>query len=195
MEDSMRDPHPSTLFHLVPVNYEAHTQVARDFNSRFLSRSVYYDRPGHPSTKGLEVGYHLRGPGAPPSIETIATIGRHGDTLLEDSRISRIHVAFEMGQMPDTSVKLSALDPRKSRPQPLAIANGIARLTKGQTYHLWITTYEFHLVWTHKAQDAGILSSIAYRGYQAAKAKALTSEFWNQTTDPDPVAQVTGPRT
>lgn len=86
------EPHPHTLFSLVPSNDRAR-DVLTHSNNRHLVSSLP-DHPGGP-TQGLNIGFQI----GSKSCYTLATIGRYGtDVVIEGSNISRIQCSFELQQ-------------------------------------------------------------------------------------------------
>lgn len=99
-----REPHPQTLFHLVPTS-----QVVRD-------ALLHPDNKGYVSSSqddlGLEVGYHVP---AIPRGHVITRLCRSGDLILRESKpgqaLSGVHVAFQI----NPSTHLMRLSVRSKR--------------------------------------------------------------------------------
>ncbi|KAI0448492.1 kinase-like domain-containing protein [Xylaria acuta] len=85
-------PFPNALFALEPINDRAHEVLRSPRNKRFRSALGNGDPV-------LDIG-HVRSKSA--NSNTLATLGRDGDIVLEGGSISKIHCSFEIN--PDTNV-------------------------------------------------------------------------------------------
>ncbi|KIW82967.1 hypothetical protein Z517_02210 [Fonsecaea pedrosoi CBS 271.37] len=90
--DVRPEPHPSTVFSLVPINGRAEAAVTHSLNSHLIS---VVQLPNNSSKIGINVGPHI----GSSSQNTLATLGRSGaDITLEGATISRIHCSFEVNE-------------------------------------------------------------------------------------------------
>jgi hypothetical protein len=78
-------PHPLALFSLIPQNARAKDVVAHPCNSHLASTL----RDG---TLALDIGFNIRS----QSCNTLATLGRNGDIILEGSSIAKVQSSFEI---------------------------------------------------------------------------------------------------
>ncbi|KAJ8122992.1 hypothetical protein O1611_g9702 [Lasiodiplodia mahajangana] len=181
------NPHPQTLFHLVPSNDLACTALHHPANKRFVSRSS----KGH---DGLEVGYHVP---CTPRGHVITRLGRNADLILPKSSpgepMSSVHVAFEINPATElvvlsvrskrvSSVTFAVLPDETEEPndpgeQSLAqeevVPNATAETITGdgvmlykQNYTLSIASYHFKLLWL--VGDSEASKTLAVQGYQAS---------------------------
>jgi hypothetical protein len=88
-------PHPLALFSLIPQNARAKDVVAHPCNSHLVSTL----RNG---TLALDIGFNIRS----QSCNTLATLGRNGDIILEGSSIAKVQCSFEIDL--DTNVVMLA---------------------------------------------------------------------------------------
>lgn len=158
--------HPKTLFHLIPQNEEAFRTLKYEKNKPFVSRNLQ-------GNIGLEVGFHV----APRSAGSyiIARLGRHGDLVLNDVNVSRLHASFEIN--PETKVVMLCAK-RKNAPRMYAHPKGDANeATDGGcvipfavSYRIKITVYDFELVWNELPgrKAASVLQSLTLTEYQEA---------------------------
>jgi hypothetical protein len=84
------NPHPQTLFHLVPAKRSkpANDSLLDSHNELYVS-NCNTER----NRDGLEIGYHVP---ERPRPQVIVEVGRDADLILQGSSISRIHFAFEL---------------------------------------------------------------------------------------------------
>ncbi|KAL1877366.1 hypothetical protein VTK73DRAFT_8661 [Phialemonium thermophilum] len=168
-----RDPHPETLFHLVPSNQVARDALLDSGNKRFVSKSSR-------GVPGLEVGFHV------PSTSlgrVITRLGSNADLTLRRSSSGKPmwaeHVAFEFNPASNVvvvsvrankaSVKFSALVSRLDRPDRSdlprpTLGDGVILYT--QDYRLSIAAYKFLLLWARDSEP--LLRNIAFEGYRRA---------------------------
>ena len=78
-------PNPLAIFSLKPLNDRAHATVNNPSNRHLVS--VLAD-----GTRGLDIGYHVRA----QSRNTIASLGRNADIVVEGASISRLQCSFEV---------------------------------------------------------------------------------------------------
>ncbi|KAK4065225.1 uncharacterized protein Triagg1_8664 [Trichoderma aggressivum f. europaeum] len=184
--------HPSTLFHLVPVNEVARDALLHPDNRRFVSSSSK-------GPLGLEVGFHVssmrRG-------HVITRLGRDADLILRESSpgmpMSAVHVAFEINPATNlvvlsvrskriSSVKFAVLkheDDKKTSEDDTgeqglvqkentedAAAAGLSIIGDGvilytQDYTLSIASYEFQLFWLKRSEES--FKALVLRDYQTS---------------------------
>lgn len=87
-----KDPHPQTIFHLVPQNSEAKAVLAHADNQQYVSLSKPPEEKGGDPELALEIGYHVS---ARPGPEVIVEVGRNADLVLPASSISAVQFSFE----------------------------------------------------------------------------------------------------
>lgn len=85
-----RSPHPDAYFSLVPNNERALTALNHPNNQRYISTFEDPLKLGS-QVSGLDIGPYI----GSKSRNTLATIGRSGDIVVEGSRISRKQCSFE----------------------------------------------------------------------------------------------------
>ncbi|KAL7936915.1 kinase-like domain-containing protein [Trichoderma chlorosporum] len=184
--------HPSTLFHLVPVNKVARDALLHPDNRRFISSSS----KGH---LGLEVGFHVS---SMRYGHVITRLGRDADLILRESSpgmpMSAVHVAFEINPATNlvvlsvrskriSSVKFAVLeheDDEKTSEDNTgeqglvqkentedAAAAGLSIIGDGvilytQDYTLSIASYEFQLLWLKRSKES--FKALVLRDYQTS---------------------------
>ncbi|KAI1274628.1 kinase-like protein [Xylaria sp. FL0933] len=196
------NPHPKTLFHLVPANQVAYEALSHPDNKRFVS-----------STKkrgkfGLEVGYHV------PSTaggHVITRIGRNADLILRQSSLgppmSGVHVAFEIN--PATELVILSVRSKQSssvRFAPISSQDGgedeeeeetqgpqqrsgdtaeenimgDGVILYGQDYKIFIASYEFKLRWWDKSAK-----TLALQGYRESLQRVQDIRSRDRPTEID----------
>ncbi|KAK2798299.1 hypothetical protein FQN50_008904 [Emmonsiellopsis sp. PD_5] len=142
------DPHPGTLFSLIPLNDRAKAVAAHEFNddlARLSSGQIV-----------LDIGFYIRS----KSCNTLATLGRDGDVCIPDRRISKLHCSFEVD--PETNVVMlydrshnqmtqvlgpSATPFQSGRPRKVVVQNNINTIFgMGGTYR---NMFIFELEWLY----------------------------------------------
>lgn len=174
------EPHPKTLFHLVPTNQVAQDALLHPDNRRYVSSSK--------KDLGLEVGYHV------PSMargNVITRLGRSGDLILRESGpgqpMSGVHVAFEIN--PSThlvllsvrskhisSVTFAVLDKPNGKEKAgenvaRQVITGDGVILYQHDYEISIASYKFRLIWRAISEEANdeALKSLAIQGYEASR--------------------------
>ncbi|OCK99672.1 kinase-like protein [Cenococcum geophilum 1.58] len=191
------NPHPSTLFSLIPVNNQAQAVLTHPNNSHLVSLIPNLPESEYPKGVqcGLNIGFHI----GSKSRYTLATLGRNGaDITVEGPNISRIHCAFEIHKdsclvmLYDRSITKST-QPYGANAIPFELERNPRRIVVTETVNqafgfggITCDLVQFRIHWHHDPNQLNIQERLSHREDHPCFARTL---------DETPIVPPSGPVT